>query len=255
LISNALKFTPAGGAVTVSASTTERDEGDFFLKLSVADTGIGMSDEFMNRIFTPFEQERANTGQHFGGTGLGLSITHNLVHMLQGAIQVESTLGKGSVFTVTLPCHSADRPAVEPPDGKVVPDWRQQLADRPLTLLLAEDNEMNREIEVAILTEHGLTIHTAVDGLDARDMFLASPAGTYGAILMDLQMPRMDGYSAAVAIRGSQHPQAAIIPIIAVSADVFAEDMARALACGMNDYVSKPIDYEQLMQTLAKYIA
>ena len=108
----------------------------------------------MNRIFTPFEQERANTGQHFGGTGLGLSITHNLVHMLQGAIQVESTLGKGSVFTVTLPCHSADRPAVEPPDGKVVPDWRQQLADRPLTLLLAEDNEMNREIEVAILTEH-----------------------------------------------------------------------------------------------------
>ena len=249
LLSNAIKFTPAGGSVLLQVEELPHEKNQLFIKFRIKDTGIGMSEEFLSRIFTPFEQESAQTTQKFGGTGLGLSISHNLVHMLHGSIEVKSQLQKGSTFIVTLPFERT-RQSLQKKEASPFPE--HPALKGKLHLLLAEDNAMNREIAAALLGECGISLDTAVNGQEAADIFQKSPAGTYQAILMDLQMPVMNGYESTRAIRRSGHPEAKTIPIIAVTADVFAEDVARALACGMNDYVSKPIDYEKLLASLAK---
>ena len=387
ILSNAIKFTPEGGSVRVKLQQMHPSASQVLLKFTVQDTGIGMSEAYLARIFTPFEQESAQTALQFGGTGLGLSITQNLVRLMHGSIDVQSKLGEGSVFTISLPLKVAQH-AVEADDEPVdsfehvhalvvddlpsecdyvtslldrchvasdyvlngeeavrritaaeetadaydfcILDWKmpgldgvetarkikaackkeipiiiitaydtaevedaalkagvrkvcskplfpstmfdllmtyfgkrkkadilpmmQQENLKDLHILLVEDNDMNREIAVAILEKSGMNISTAVDGQDAVTQFTTSVPGTYDCIFMDIQMPVMDGYEATRAIRSSAHPEARTIPIIAVTADVFAEDVSRALACGMNDYISKPIDYKKLIKALLKFI-
>ncbi|NCB92686.1 MAG: response regulator [Clostridia bacterium] len=387
LLSNAMKFTPAEGSVILSVHQLMTEGQQVRFRLAVSDTGIGMSEEFRQRIFSPFEQETAGTARKYGGSGLGLSITKNLITMMQGSIDVESEEGKGTTFTVHMVfgkspnsvsyskvkndftkiralivddekrscdymksllkrCHvksdvvysgeSAVRQIMkrEGTDYEYdlcLIDWnltgidgvetarriRQEckkqipiiiasaydineirdaamaagvnkLIAKPLfqstmfdllvdtygsydpeliehvenkkidlsgvSVLLVEDNEMNMEIAVGILKKSGMVIDTAVDGKEAYNKFVQSPKNTYQVILMDVQMPVMDGYEATRAIRSSEHEQAKDIPIIAMTANAFREDVTAALSAGMNDHISKPVSYEKLYHLLEKYI-
>ena len=248
LLSNAVKFTPKGGKVRLEVTETNPAPGQVMVKFQVKDNGVGMNQEFMNRIFKPFEQESAATVSKFGGTGLGLSICQNLVQLMHGSIMVDSKEGRGTTFTVTLPFkveQGTVAPEVLEAPELVLPDVLMGLK-----ILLVEDNAMNREIAVTVLQKLGLQVETAVDGRDAVEKFMRALPGTFQCILMDIQMPIMNGYEATQAIRGSNHEEASSIPIIAVTADVFAEDVARVSACGMNGYVSKPLDYRKLIDTL-----
>ena len=261
LLSNAMKFTPSGGQVSLQVESSPMEGRRQLLKFTVKDTGVGMSEEFLSRIFTPFEQESAHTAEHFGGTGLGLSITRNLIHLMDGSIEVKSQQKKGSVFVVTLPFAVTAAASMEVPrtaleDRAVPADEAAMDADagwlQGIHVLLAEDNELNREIAVAMLEHLGMKVTTAENGREAVEKFLAAPEGTYQYILMDLQMPVLDGYEATRQIRAVEHPEAKRICIIAVTADVFPEDIARASACGMDDYISKPIDYKRLLSIMKK---
>ena len=249
IFSNAVKFTPDGGSISLIMKQVLRPNNVFITTFEITDSGIGMSKEYMDNIFKPFEQENAKVARQYGGSGLGLAISQNLVKMMQGSIEVRSTQGVGTSFYVSLPLQ-----AVEELSDEVEEQVAEVEAFDGVRLLLVEDNEMNREIAETILEQQGFVIDTAVDGQDAVDKFTAAAAGTYKAILMDVQMPVLDGYGATKAIRRSAHPEAATIPIIAVTADVFTDDVARVMACGMNDYMSKPIDFDKLIAKLRKYM-
>ena len=382
LLSNAVKFTPKDGTILLGIRQVGKSHEKIRIEFTVRDSGIGMSEEYRARMFTPFEQESASTAKNYGGTGLGLSISNNLVHMMGGNIEVESVQGKGTTFRVLLafdPAKSAKRDTPLPenfshvkalvvdddPDtcmymekllermgvncdtvtsGKkalrrinsridaghpydlCIIDWNMQEMDgmetarevrricgadipiiiataydytavmdeakeigvnkivsKPLfqstifdllvstygkytpvqkqkaeridftgtKILLAEDNEMNMEIALDILRKAGLEVTPVVDGKEALDTFEASAPGTYDAILMDIQMPVMDGYTATRKIRESSHPEAKSIPIVAMTANAFSEDVTAALAAGMNDHVSKPISYDRLFGILS----
>ena len=385
LLSNALKFTPEHGTCILAADQIRKEDGKVFYKFSVSDTGIGMSEEFMARLFLPFEQENASIAQRYGGTGLGMSITYNLVEMMGGRITVDSKLNCGSTFTVTLHFDVSEltvendgiqqdfskirvlvvddveeecsyikstlkRCGVKSDtvtDGKLalkrlrsragtdysydlcIIDWKMpdmngievaenirkefgselpliiataydtlsieteakaagvnQIVTKPLFqstlcdllmdsfgtqklktvqakpqkenlegvhILLAEDNEMNMEIAVTVLEKAGVTVDKAMNGQEAVDIFLKQKAGTYQLILMDIQMPVMNGYEATRAIRKSDHPEAATIPVIAMTANAFAEDIAEALANGMNAHIAKPVDYAKLYAVMEQY--
>ena len=387
LLSNAIKFTPDGGNVSLTVSQSQRNEDDgVYLRFVVEDDGIGMSKEYLGRLFSPFEQESASTAKQFGGTGLGLSITKNLVTMMGGAIDVESEKGKGTSFIVQMKfgrSNENEKPHELPrnfeslralvvddeqsscdyikkllkqcgvksdmvtsgaaalkqiqrrlltdhPYDLCIMDWNmpgldgietarqirqetsvsmpiiiataydasdisdsakeagvskiiskplfystmfdllvdsfgkyqpasseKQMPDVSLSgcrVLLAEDNAMNMEIAKEILEHSGLIVDGAENGQIAVNMFLSARPCEYAAILMDIQMPVMDGYSAAKAIRSSTSPEASTIPIIAMTANAFTEDVAMALASGMNDHIGKPIDYDKLFNVLKKYI-
>lgn len=380
LLSNSLKFTPEDGEIKLRVTQLDSKDKGTTIKFEVSDTGIGISKEFMSKMFTPFEQESAMTAQKYGGTGLGLSISKNLVNMMGGSIEVQSEQGKGSTFTVILnfgyskqnenviiqkdfakvralvidnedqngsyikdmlkrcgvkcdvlmDCKKAltkleIRNQTENPYNlciidvdmdndntielvvdikhKITPNTPiiiataydvsqfedqsssvgvDKVISKPLfqstvfdllvekfgkyepqveakdriydlkgsRILLAEDNLMNQEIAVEILSKSGILIDTAVNGKDAVEKFNQSKPGTYIAILMDIQMPIMDGYQATKAIRSGSHPEATTIPIIATTANAFNEDVSKALACGMSDHISKPIDYKKLFRAL-----
>ncbi|MDD3411107.1 MAG: response regulator [Eubacteriales bacterium] len=383
LLSNAVKFTPEGGEVKLLIEQAGVHEDKVHLRFTVSDTGIGMSKEYMSRLFQPFEQESAATARSFGGTGLGLSICNNLVKLMGGAIEVQSEQGKGTTFVVTMAFGRVDhrerthlttesfanlralvvddeessceyirrllercgvkcdtltsakkairrvraRAQSEYPYDLCIVDWNMEEMDgleaarqirqicgdklpiiiataydysaiidaarqagvnkiisKPLfqstlfdvlvntygkyeptqtakprrasfhgmRVLLAEDNEMNMEIAMDILSKAGLKITPASNGKEALDTFTASDPGTYEAILMDIQMPVMDGYQATRAIRKSDHPQAQTIPIIAMTANAFTADVTAALAAGMNDHIAKPISYERLFDALSR---
>ena len=383
LLSNAVKFTPAGGTITLGIRQLGENHDKQRIEFSVQDTGIGMSEEYRSRMFTPFEQESANTAKNYGGTGLGLSISNNLVHMMGGTIDVKSGVGQGTLFTVLLAFDKAksDRITNDIPEdfshiralvvdddqdtciymetllermgvhcdtvtsGKkalrrvasrndaghpydiCIIDWYMKEMDgmetarevkkicgqdipiiiataydytelmeeakeigidkivsKPLfqstlfdllvstygkykpvqkeikpsidlsgmKILLAEDNEMNMEIALDILHKAGLVITPVINGKEALDTFETSESGTFDAILMDIQMPVMDGYTAARKIRECSHPEAKSIPIIAMTANAFSEDVTAALAAGMNDHVAKPISYDRLFSVLSK---
>lgn len=385
LLSNAVKFTPSGGHVTLSISQKTLHEEKVYLKIEVADTGIGISEKYKARIFQPFEQQDVSTAQRFGGTGLGLSITKNLIAMMEGTINVTSEEGKGTVFTVNLSFEAVkgtdrsleeiydfsslrvlvlydessdymyiqtllerfgviydiilnkeeaireikekkkqgqtydlclidwDVPSLADPDTVkqildagidekpviaaiayeipilptdiarlqnviLKPVFQSSVFDllsnlcrinqngtknhpedsdwnlKGIRILLAEDNVMNMEIAKEILGSYGMIIDGVENGKEAAELFEQSEEGTYQAILMDIQMPIMNGYMASKKIRSSKHPQAETIPIIALTADAFTEDINRALAAEMNDHISKPIDFKQLYKTLLKYI-
>ena len=249
LLSNAVKYTPAGGSVHFSVSELEPPVNGCTRRIVVADTGIGMSREFLARLYEPFSQERRPEAANVVGTGLGLSIVKRIVDLMGGSIRVESELNKGTCFTVDLPipCREAARAAQKQAD-----EPQASLAGK--RVLLCEDNYLNREIAELLLKDQGIEVDCAADGKEGLEKFAASAAGFYDAILMDIRMPVMDGCKATAAIRGLNRADAAAIPIVAMTADAFEEDFHRTKEAGMNGHITKPIDPERLFKTLRENI-
>ncbi len=249
LVDNALKYTEEKGRIMIAVTETEeRQDNHTSYRFVVEDNGIGIDEEFMKRIFEPFEREKNTTLSGVLGTGLGLTITKKLVDMMGGRIYVSSVVGKGSRFTVSLPFR-VGKPSVEEAAAGGLPEI---MAGRKV--LLVDDNEINLEIESEMLKDAGFTVETAEDGSIALEMLRQAGPGQYGLILMDIQMPVMDGYSAARAIRKIEEPELAGIPIIAVSANTFEEDRKKSLESGMNAHLAKPLDMEQLFVLLRKFL-
>lgn len=249
LLGNALKFTNAGGSVSVVAQETPCAQSEFKqYRIDVIDTGIGMSPEFVDHIFDPFERERTSTISGVQGTGLGMAITKNLVEMMNGTISVSSQKGVGSTFTVifTFPV-STEQIETEQPHTHTS---TQQYSFAGCRLLLVDDNDLNREIAATLLEDAGFVVEIARDGQESLEKLLEADPLYYKAVLMDIQMPIMNGYEAARAIRALSNPIRASIPILAVSADAFEEDRQKALRAGMNGHLHKPIDINLLFQTL-----
>lgn len=253
-LSNAQKFT-SQGEIKVIFRQLMREADKVSLLIRVHDTGAGMDAEFINRIFLPFEQESTDTARKHGGSGLGMAITDNLVRLMGGEIVVDSMPGKGSDFTVylTLPVASEETicSAQETDEAEVSGNTFTYAGCR---ILMAEDNEINAEIAVSILEEAGATVDVAENGQIVQEIFASQPAGTYDLILMDIQMPVMDGRTAARQIRAMARPDAKTIPIFALSADAFVEDQRLSLESGMNGHFSKPIDFEQMRIEIGKYL-
>ena len=252
LVSNAVKYTGTNG--TIRCDVTQRPgekEGWCDTVITVADDGIGMSQEFQKHIFEPFERERTSTVSKVEGSGIGMGIVKKLVGLMGGTVEVESKIGVGSTFTVTIPCRIASeeetqaKREVNPSDQKCLCGTR---------ILLTEDNDLNAEIATELLQEEGCTVDRAKDGVECVDMLEKAANGTYQLILMDVQMPVMNGYDATKKIRRMDDPQKANIPIIAMTANAFSEDKQVALDAGMNDHVAKPINMSVLVPTLRKYL-
>lgn len=249
LVSNAIKFTPAGGSVTLSYEEAPLDAQHAQVILTVEDTGVGMSEDFLRRIFTPFEQEYSSLTSEYKGSGLGLSIVHNLVALMDGTITVESALHKGSRFRMTVPLETVAK-------QKVVTESTDLLsALRGVRILLAEDHPLNRCMASKLLTMLGLEVDEAENGQVALQSFLNAPKGYYTLILMDINMPVMDGLEASKTIRASQHPDAKTIPIIALSANAYEEDIQRSVQAGMNAHLAKPISMDEVKRILLQAVA
>ena len=252
LVSNAVKYTGAGG--TIRCGVTQKPgekEGWCDTVVTVADNGIGMSQEFQKHIFEPFERERTSTVSKVEGSGIGMGIVKKLVGLMGGTVEVESKIGVGSTFTVTIPCRIASEDEIQakreinPSDQKCLCGTR---------ILLTEDNDLNAEIATELLQEEGCTVDRAKDGVECVDMLEKAANGTYQLILMDVQMPVMNGYDATKKIRRMDDPQKANIPIVAMTANAFSEDKQVALDAGMNDHIAKPINMSVLVPTLRKYL-
>lgn len=252
LVSNAVKYTGAGG--TIRCGVTQKPgekEGWCDTVVTVADNGIGMSQEFQKHIFEPFERERTSTVSKVEGSGIGMGIVKKLVGLMGGTVEVESKIGVGSTFTVTIPCRIASENEIQakreinPSDQKCLCGTR---------ILLTEDNDLNAEIATELLQEEGCTVDRAKDGVECVDMLEKAANGTYQLILMDVQMPVMNGYDATKKIRRMGDPQKANIPIVAMTANAFSEDKQVALDAGMNDHIAKPINMSVLVPTLRKYL-
>lgn len=249
LISNAVKYTPRGGSVEVNVNELPCErEGFARIQTVVTDTGIGMSKEYLPTIYDSFSRERNTTMGKVAGTGLGMAIVKELVTMMGGTIEVKSELGEGTTFTVTLDHKIAE---TRHDDRKEIASRKaaaESLAD--LHILLAEDNDLNAEIAMTLLEEAGLKVDRAADGIQCVSRIEKEPAGTYALILMDIQMPNMDGYKATETIRQLPDPKKAAIPIIAMTANAFEEDRKMALAKGMNGYIAKPIDPAEMLAAI-----
>lgn len=251
LLGNAVKFTKDGGKITLDISSYPgADEKHIITRYVIRDNGIGMSEEFQKKLFDPFSQEDdANARTQYKGTGLGMAITKKYVDMMGGSIAVESKKGVGSTFTVEIPLELAEQ---------VIQSEQKQHLHRDLTgihVLMAEDNDLNAELATIILEDAGMTVTRASDGKEVVNLFKNHPRGTYDLILMDIMMPNMDGHQAAKAIRtlGIERSDAVTIPIIALSANAFIDDIQESLDSGMNDHISKPINMEELIDTITKY--
>ena len=252
LVSNAVKYTGAGGTIRCDVTQKPGEKAGWCdTVVTVADNGIGMSQEFQKHIFEPFERERTSTVSKVEGSGIGMGIVKKLVGLMNGTVEVESKIGVGSTFTVTIPSRIASeeeaqaKREINPSDKKCLCGTR---------ILLTEDNDLNAEIATELLQEEGCTVDRAKDGVECVDMLEKAADGTYQIILMDVQMPVMNGYDAARKIRRLDDPQKANIPIIAMTANAFSEDRQMALDVGMNDHVAKPINMNVLVPTLRKYL-
>ena len=264
LISNAFKFTPEGGTVEVSLRLTEVSGEVGIYELRVRDTGIGMSPEFAERIFDAFERERTSTVTGIQGTGLGMAITRNIVDLMKGTIEIDTAPGEGTEITVRLPLRMAGAPEGDALPAGEDPDCRcpgePALVSEPALrfpgcrVLLAEDNEINREIACLILRQADTEVETACHGQEALDMVSASRPGWYDAVLMDIQMPVMNGYDSARAIRALPDPDLASIPIIAMTANAFREDIRKEEEAGINAHISKPVDMKNMLTVLAPFL-
>jgi signal transduction histidine kinase len=255
LLSNAIKFTPEGGAVSLTAGpnisdgTPAPDGEDYALRLSIRDTGIGITQEQMSRLFRSFEQADNSTSRKYGGTGLGLAISKHIIELMGGRIWAESTPGEGSEFIFTVTLRRA-----EAPDGERAAETRPDAYDfSGSRALIAEDVDINREILAALLAPTRLQMDFAADGREAVEKFKSAEA-RYDIIFMDIQMPEMDGYEAARAIRVLPLPDAKTVPIVAMTANVFSEDVKRVLDAGMNAHLGKPIIIGDVLRALAKYL-
>ncbi len=253
LVSNAYKFTPTGGCIKIEAKELSEHDGVAYYKFSVIDNGIGMSEEVQKRLFQPFEQESASTAKYYGGSGLGLSIVKNLVELMSGSISCESKKGVGTSFFVSIPFEISE-------ESKVVQESIMEMGHQVnydfqhRKILLAEDVELNMEVLKELLEEVNMHIDWAENGRIALEMFEKSTIGEYEAILMDIQMPEMDGYEATKAIRTSSHKEARTIPIYAMTANTFTEDVNEAFEVGMNGHLKKPIEIENVYEILQKII-
>ena len=252
LVSNAVKYTGAGG--TICCDVTQKPgekEGWCDTVITVADNGIGMSQEFQKHIFEPFERERTSTVSKVEGSGIGMGIVKKLVGLMGGTVAVESKIGVGSTFTVTIPCRIASE---DESQAKRETSPSDQKCLCGVKILLTEDNDLNAEIATELLQEEGCTVDRAKDGVECVDILEKAANETYQLILMDIQMPVMNGYDAARKIRGLDDPQKANIPIIAMTANAFTEDRQAALDAGMNDHIAKPINMNVLVPTIQKYL-
>ena len=252
LVSNAVKYTGACG--TIHCDITQKPgkkEGWCDTVITVADNGIGMSQEFQKHIFEPFERERTSTVSKVEGSGIGMGIVKKLVGLMGGTVEVESKIGVGSTFAVTIPCRIASQEEAQAKRETGSSDKKSLSGTK---ILLAEDNDLNAEIAVELLREEGCTVDRAKDGVECVDLLEKAANGTYQLILMDIQMPVMNGYDAAKKIRRMDDLPKANIPIIAMTANAFSEDKQAALDAGMNDHVSKPINMNILVPTIQKYL-
>uniref|UniRef100_UPI0040290328 hybrid sensor histidine kinase/response regulator n=1 Tax=Gemmiger formicilis TaxID=745368 RepID=UPI0040290328 len=252
LVSNAVKYTGNGG--TIRCGVTQKPgekEGWCDTVVTVADNGIGMSQEFQKHIIEPFERERTSTVSKVEGSGIGMGIVKKLVGLMGGTVEVESKIGVGSTFTVTIPCRIASE---EEAQAKRAADPADRESLCGTRILLTEDNDLNAEIATELLQEEGCTVDRAKDGVECVDMLEKAANGTYQLILMDVQMPVMNGYDATKKIRRMDDPQKANIPIVAMTANAFSEDKQVALDAGMNDHIAKPINMSVLVPTLRKYL-
>lgn len=251
LLSNALKFTEKGDRIQVSVEQLQRDKHAKY-RLIVADTGIGMSKEFLPKLFLPYERETRFSTQTVLGTGLGMPIVKSIVTSMGGQIQVDSTLGEGSTFTLTLPLEAAEE-QTPPPDAPAPQELTGSLSGK--RVLLAEDFDMNMEITTELLQMCGAQVTQAWNGQEAVEQFQASEPGYFDVILMDMNMPVMDGCTAAAAIRALDRPDSQSVPILALTANAFAEDIAASSQAGMNAHIAKPVDMEQLAALLQRLTA
>ena len=253
IISNSVKYTPEGGSVTVQIKEIPWEkEGWTAYRILVEDTGIGMGAEYLPHIFEEFTRERTSTESKVVGAGLGLPIVKALIDLMGGTIQVESERGKGSKFEVILPFEIASEEEVK--DSYVKKEEKLYNRSKEKRILLAEDNELNAEIAITILEENGFKVERAEDGCKCVELFSEKPAGYYSTILMDIQMPNMDGYTASRKIRGMEREDAKAIPIIALTANAFDEDRNKAFAAGMNGHIAKPIDVGRMVRTIGALV-
>ena len=249
LLSNSIKFTE-NGEISLSVNCIGKIGQSCQLEFSVTDTGIGMSKEFLKKIFVPFEQEDSFMSRRYDGSGLGLSICKNLIDLMGGTMKVESELGKGSRITFTL---AADVTA----ESYTKPETADALSLKDITIndkkiLLVDDVEINRIIVLELLNGHDVKVDEAANGREALELYMTSPLHHYDCILMDIQMPVLNGYEATTAIRGSGREDSSI-PIIAMTANALKEDIDHALECGMNDHLSKPLDFDLFINAINKY--
>jgi CheY-like chemotaxis protein len=247
LLSNAIKYTPEGGTVEFEVRKIAEDTRGCNTLVRVADTGIGMSAEFQKRMFEPFSQEHQSRMYGMQGTGLGLAIVRNIVELMDGFIEVDSALAEGTAISVYLPIvavQTGEDPVLANVSSRSIAGKR---------ILLCEDNDLNAEIAEVVLRERGhAQVDRARDGKQGVQLFEASAPGSYDAVLMDLRMPVMDGIDATRAIRALDRPDARRVPILAMTADAFAEDAQRCLAAGMNAHLSKPLDPKRLIDALSQ---
>lgn len=248
LLDNSIKYNKHGGSVTFSSKTKPLDNGRALFCFSVSDTGIGMTPKFLKHIYEPFAQEGDDARSKFQGTGMGMPIVKSLIELMGGTIEISSEVGVGSTFNVQIPLEIDKNPQAR--EGANEQANNCSLAG--MNILLAEDNELNAEIAQALLESEGIVVTRAADGNEAVDLYVGRPAGSFDAILMDIMMPSMDGYEATRAIRLSEKADAADIPIIALTANAFAEDAKAAHDAGMNAHLSKPIDFNKLKNILAR---
>jgi signal transduction histidine kinase len=254
LLSNATKFTPKGGTVRLVIKLIGEDEGIYTIQFSVSDTGIGITEEQKAKLFHSFEQADNTTSRKYGGTGLGLAISRRIVERMDGEIDLESVPGAGSTFTFTVRLPKAVSHEAKVAKKK---DLNQRMNTRGYfaghRILLAEDIEINREIVMSLLEATSLEIDCAVNGKEAVEMFAADPA-RYEMIFMDIQMPEIDGYTATRKIRTMGVPEGKSVPIVAMTANVFKEDIEKSRESGMNDHIGKPLNQNELMRVLCKYL-
>jgi len=252
---NAVKFTPDLGKIDISAELIGEQDNLCLVKVCVADTGVGIESDQLDKLFDSFHQVDNSLSRDFEGTGLGLAITKRIIEMMGGEISVESEVGKGSTFTFTVKLLRSSLSEVEFADQQRVKDIQREITDMLVgrNILVAEDVDINREIVQALLEPTMINIDFAENGAEAVQMFTETP-GRYDIIFMDVQMPKMDGYEATRTIRALDVPRAADIPIIAMTANVFREDIERCLDAGMNSHIGKPINNDDLIANLQKYI-
>lgn len=244
IISNAIKYTNPGGNIFVSARELSCDGEYVEFEFIVSDTGIGMSEEFAEHIFEPFTQEHAENRSSYQGTGLGMSIVKNLINKMKGTITLQTEKGKGTTFTITLPI-KLDTVCLEESE-------EEETSIEGMKILLVEDNDLNLEVAQYILEDAGAQIVVARNGLESVELFKQSESNSFDAILMDVMMPVMDGLTATKEIRKLKRKDAKTVPIIAMTANVFNEDIIAAKEAGMNEHIAKPLDFDKLIHTLAK---
>jgi CheY-like chemotaxis protein len=253
LISNAVKFTPVKGRISLDSKLLDLDETTCTLEIKVTDTGIGIAREEQDKLFHSFVQVDSSISRKFGGTGLGLAITKKITEMMQGNIRIESELGKGAAFIARIKAGLKKQNAVSAQSDSAETSTASTEGFAGKQILLAEDVEINREIVIALLEDFGIEITEAEDGQQALDKFTAAPE-KFDLIFMDIHMPGVNGYESTKLIRAIDNPKARNIPIIAMTANVFKEDVEHCLAAGMNGHLGKPLDFNELVKVLNKYL-